>query len=177
MLRIESLPLPKCIPQNEMHVFPAAFTGNTLWFIFFIIPQFSTGFNSRKCAATNINFHDSLPWKGRGTAVRRWRGSFVKSFLWRFRHKWKPLSQCYALPAPLSGAPHLPNFIILYNFNQYIFENWFPCFCSNSVSTYTAAPAFPTQNKTRSPGNLPETACYFLVWVTRLERAASTTPR
>jgi hypothetical protein len=38
-------------------------------------------------------------------------------------YKRKPLSQCYALPAPLSGAPHLPNFIILYNFNQYIFEN------------------------------------------------------
>ena len=104
MLRIESLPLPKCIPQNEMHVFPAAFTGNTLWFIFFIIPQFSTGFNSRKCAATNINFHDSLPWKGRGTAVRRWRGFFVKSFYDVFGMSGNPSVSATHCQLPFQGS-------------------------------------------------------------------------
>ena len=102
--------------------------------ISFSIADFCEKSKFSKKRNTEINFHDSLPWKGRGTAVRRWRGSFIKSYLWRFQHKWKPLSQCYALPAQhkarpsgaLSGEPYLSSFIILRNFNQPIFENWFP---------------------------------------------------
>ena len=53
---------------------------------------------------TKINFHDSLPRKGRGTAVRRWRGFFVKSFYDVFGISGNPSVSATHCQLPFQGS-------------------------------------------------------------------------